>query len=112
MNDPYRKHISLTEEKVHKNIYKYILRTNYNCPICKFEIPVKHYIYGILVENDKYKLCHPLKRITVKGFWWWKKYCPVDGVHHHLSCNECKVSWITMQADQSEANPNVKDLYL
>lgn len=95
--------------------YKYVLRNNYYCPICKSEVRARissTFDSYRQVDNPRYVLCHPLKRIVVKGFWWWRKYCPVEGVHHHLACYDCKVSWITMQPDQSEANPDIKDVYL
>ena len=113
MTNPYRECVVSDKPKISRNIYRYILRTDNICPICKKQVhSTIMYDFVRYKDNPGYILCHPLKRIVVKGFWWWRKYCPVEGVHHHLTCPKCKVSWITMQPDQSEANPDIKDAYL
>lgn len=88
------------------------LHKNSSCPVCEKSVDSKIWKSQVgWVPTGADKLCHPLKRI-VKGMWWWKKHCAVEGVHRHYRCNECKVSWIAMAPDQSEANPDIKDAYL
>lgn len=91
-------------------LYQYVLRDNCCCPICKNGVNL--YVDRLSGPIGRTDLCHPLKRIIVKGMWWWRKYCPVEGVHYHTVCNTCKVSWIVMSDDQSEANPEIKEAYL
>lgn len=73
------------------------------CPVCSTEI----------LKFDKwsgkptYKYCHPLKRIKISGFWWWKKYCLDEGVHNHVLCTTCKIQWL--EAIEGDLNYEIKE---
>lgn len=110
MNSPYRELATLEKEQPVDNVYRYILRKLDLCPVCSRKIPISICRSGYYEPNPDYKLCHPLKRISVKGIWWWKKYCPVDGIHQHITCNKCYVDWIVMTDDQETFE--TKEAYL
>ena len=118
--NPYREYTLTKETKTPSDVYRYVLRENNYCPICEEEVTSTLRVHSVdpmyrrvyYENNPRYKLCHPLKRIVVKGFWWWRKHCPVEGIHHHVSCKKCKISWLIMAENQSEANPDIKETYL
>lgn len=92
-----------------KNVYKYLVLDDKICPLC--ERNVTEYI-GSWNSYNQYKrgfyiVCHPLKRIVVKGKWFWKKYCPVERIHDHVTCDRCKISWI--QFSQKNFEPNYQE---
>jgi hypothetical protein len=55
------------------------------CPVCEeamyessgFSVPLKG------------RPCYPTRRLVVKGFWFWRKYCPLPGTHIHFKCPIC-----------------------
>lgn len=112
--DPYREENLIQEKPVHKNVYRYTLHSNHECPVCR------HSTDQILRYNGNYPdtqygervYCHPLKRLRVRGYWWWAKYCPVNGLHMHCYCRNCSIQWIYMCENQTGANPEIKEAYL
>lgn len=107
----YRELAITTPEPIKRNIFKYVVHNSLRCPVCDTNIDDKYWGYKPQpMYYGKRKFCHPLKRIIVRGFWWWRKYCPVDGIHHHCYCNSCKIKWVCMFKDQSGANPEIKSI--
>lgn len=110
--DPYRE-IAHKPAKVESNLfYRFILRDNYICPLCKNYMEEN---YKWDTTSDKYLSygkfvnCHPLRRIVVRGFWWWKKLCPVDNIHRHITCRLCLIEWIVMLNENNDSL--VKEIY-
>ena len=101
---PYREHIIKYDDvKSNKQVYQYILVNSYECPICNVDI-CKEYIHfnSNWDRRGSWASCHPLRRFLIKGKWWWKKYCPVGGVHLHIRCWVCNIPWIYQIKDLSE----------
>lgn len=98
--DPYRDTVHKPTDNYDRNrLYRYILRQNYFCPLCECDTNNNHHwdsycnkyiTLGIFTD------CHPLRRIVVHGIWWWRKYCPVDNIHRHVTCRDCRIEWIVM----------------
>lgn len=89
-----------------KNVYKYFVLNSNICPVCN--INIREYSDKRNLSNQSRrgitKYCHPLKRIVVKGRWFWKKYCPVERIHDHVTCEICNVSWIYFSDRDFEPN--------
>lgn len=93
--DPYRDQVLVPLEKPPTNVYRYIVRDSNKCPVCIRTVPDTVWKMGEgSVPNRHYVFCHPLRRLIVSGFWWWKKRCPVDDTHYHLHCVDCNLYWI------------------
>ena len=90
MSNPYREHVPAATGQIPKHTYKYVLRKNYNCPVCG------------KTEHKENIHCYPNKRVLLSGHFWWRKYCPIEDVHHHIVCKKCDVSWIVK--DEIEKN--------
>jgi hypothetical protein len=61
-----------------------------DCPVCGKFVGRNEFFNNAL----RLKRCYPEKRITIKGFWWWAKRCPLGGVHDHYRCRECNTIWV------------------
>ncbi len=108
--DPYRSANIVAPIQESKSTYRYVVHNSRSCPICELdcESTVPHrnsfQINWVSKPRGSVKHCHPLKRVVVRGQWFWKKYCPVEKIHFHCHCNECKISWIEFSANQFEPN--------
>lgn len=85
-----------------KNVYRYIEHNSFECPFCRRKITETN--WGALLTSDrgKYRACSPQNRVVVKGFWFWRSYCPINGLHCHAKCFECKLEWIQMIKSEIE----------
>lgn len=92
--DSYRTAQLIKSDSLPKNVYRYITRDSQMCPICECKISEFKSYYEHNEDNPNWKRCQPFKRIRVKGFLWWKKLCPLSGIHAHLYCRECRATWI------------------
>lgn len=104
MDSPYREHIPVDTVEIPKHTFKYVLRKNYNCPVCNHQISKGNY-------EDDYKNvvhCYPFKRLRVSGHFWWRKYCPIPDIHYHVSCGKCDVNWVVMD----ENKPDIHEIAL
>ena len=109
-SDPYRTSSIQLEDKsgkVFSYLYiiyngKYIREWNswdgykYKCIICD--------TYAVSDE----RVCTPFKRQYVKGMWWWKVSCPIDGIHTHRKCNRCKANFIRTDNLNFTVNEKIK----
>jgi len=82
----------------HKNVYKYVQRDSFLCPVCNTPIVKNNYD----TRYDEVKHCYPFSRLLIKGIFWWKKYCPIDGIHFHMRCKKCNVSWIMTHSENAD----------
>lgn len=90
MSDPYRTQALVKYEDVPKNVFKYYVMNDRrddrpDCPVCN-RVIYKDSPWGRWSEGVA---CYPTKRVVVKGFWWWRKRCPLPGVHIHFKCKTC-----------------------
>lgn len=90
---------------VNKKAFKYLVHESLDCPVCNKRTTEVSWWEKSRRPNGSSKLCHPLKRIPVCGMLWWKKFCPIDKVHYHTSCNKCKVDWIRTAKKEQQYNP-------
>lgn len=105
MTAPYRDYISMPMEKApNKDNYSYVLRDNYACPICRNIIDKNN--YTTLYNSVQH--CYPFRRLLIRGSFWWRKYCPIDGIHYHVKCKKCNIKWIVM----SDEVPNICEVVL
>lgn len=85
---PYRKQAEAHGDGEASFSYYECVDDHDDCPVC-----------GAFVGRDydnniRRKRCYPEKRATIKGFWWWAKKCPLNGVHDHYKCKKCKTIWV------------------
>lgn len=74
MASPYRE-AALVEREERRKTLRYVNASNTGgCPICHKAAPLVSY-------------CNPFRRLTVQGFLWWAKECPLPGVHWHKWCD-------------------------
>lgn len=103
----YRTAALVKIEEAPKNVYKYLVLNTNVCAVCNKNIREYSSLYR---NNDGFyrrgyeRHCHPLKRIVVKGRWFWKKYCPVERIHSHVKCELCNISWIYFSEENFEPN--------
>lgn len=43
----------------------------------------------------RWRLCSPFGRAVIGGMLWWKKRCPLPGVHRHARCHRCKAQIVS-----------------
>lgn len=100
MNSPYRV-IALHEEVPDmKNVLEYYVMCSNGhvaCPVCDVNFNKRN--SGLVA---RWIICYPNNRIVVKGFWWWRKYYPLDGVHKHFTCPSCGAHVIQRLKDDVE----------
>lgn len=97
---PYRTKAVICEDYVppQKDVFKYMeLPHDKECCTCcgsKF----RYVLEPITDSYTNYVVrvyCHPFKRIPVLGILWWKKLCPLKGVHAHITCQRCSAHFVT-----------------
>jgi hypothetical protein len=97
----YRTQAIVEYEKPPVNVFAYYIAKNDGyamcCPICG-----KRYTYWYGDTNGGQD-CYPTKRVIVKGFWFWRKRCPLSGIHKHFKCRECDAIGISMGKDAPES---------
>lgn len=98
----YRTKAIVPFESVEKNIFRYVLHESENCPLCGRGVSN----WGKNLISEK---CHPLKRLVVAGFWWWKKKCPIESVHYHTACIDCNIKWIRTGSKQEQYVANYEE---
>lgn len=42
-------------------------------------------------------ICSPFFRVVVGGWFFWRRFCPLDGLHRHFHCRECHANWIFIE---------------
>lgn len=97
----YREQYLLQKAYSNRKVFKYFVgdppKSDYStisfvCLICE-----KHN-YSLAPswcdQSPHIKDCFPQKRITISGFLFWKKKCPIDGFHKHYICSCCKTHTI------------------
>jgi hypothetical protein len=91
----YREQYIVKQENVNKNIFKYYVGkvttyggndNSFYCPICQ-HLSKKKYSWE---DNKNIIKCFPHKRVVISGFLFWKKRCPIEGLHTHYICETCK----------------------
>jgi hypothetical protein len=93
----YREQFIIEKPKNNSNIFKYYvgkpkllnsrLECSFFCPICDHLHKENLIIVGCL--DKRVVKCHSNKRVTISGFLFWKKLCPVAGFHTHYICESC-----------------------
>lgn len=93
----YREQYIVKPENVNKNIFKYYVGTpdvlglngkNFYCIICNAYNNKSGFINNY--ANPDIIKCFPHKRVIISGFLFWKKRCPIEGLHTHYICSDCK----------------------
>jgi len=102
---PYRTQAIVEYEKPLANIFTYyvVKKDGYSasyCPVCG-----KRFTNWV-GDTSEGKACYPTKRVIVKGFWFWRKRCPLSGVHRHFKCRECDAISIKC-TDTDEPKPEL-----
>jgi len=84
MSNPYRSYLAPLETptKASRNIFRYIVVDTIECFQCHWTSRV-----------DK-RFCSVMQPLLICGFWFWKKYCPIEIAHTHMSCRQCAAQWI------------------
>lgn len=85
----YRGKIAVRREGESSFSYYECVDDHDRCPTCNYRI----HSYG----SDT---CYPEKRLVVSGALWWKKGCPLGGVHVHRSCRNCNTVWVCFHVDR------------
>ena len=91
MVDPYRTMI-VRNDNVHRNEFVYYLSKARTCPICNSH-------WKDMFDNFMGTKCYPEKRVVIRGFWFWRRYCPLPGVHEHFRCRICNAENVYMIND-------------
>lgn len=101
---PYREYVLPLNPEKSMNVYKYVVVDTWICSICSKDVAeqLAYLGAGQWSYRGKRRSCHPFKRLVVSGSLWWKKKCPIAGIHYHVRCNVCDYPWIRQINDQSE----------
>src|SRR3990167_10493856 len=108
--NPYREITLLKPKHEHKNVFRYVIHNYFECPVCDKNVDGR--AFAVQDPFGIKERCHPLKRISVRGALWLRKYCPVGGIHYHCYCYYCNVKWIAMASDQKGAEPEINETYI
>jgi hypothetical protein len=79
------------------DVFRYYVDTSvgyqHSCSVCKKDF--RTFYDGV----DQGAKCFRTKRVTVSGFWFWRKKCPLKGTHIHFKCRHCNAVSIAFLKD-------------
>ena len=90
----YRKGMAVRKPEESSYSYYECVRAHDKCPTC--EAPAKPNGWTGAIK----KRCYPEKRIRLGGWLWWRRECPLGGVHDHYKCERCNTVWVCFHTGQ------------
>jgi hypothetical protein len=94
----YRGKMAVKKDGESSYSYYECVNKHERCPTCE-----AHAGYDVN-RNTRVKRCYPEKRITVSGWLWWRKACPLGGVHDHYRCQKCNTIWVCFHTGMTPSN--------
>lgn len=98
--DSYRVPALVASDVKPKHVFAYYVMKDYRQPTC----PVCGNVKWIYADYDRGVICHPTRRVVVSGFWFWRRYCPVVGIHRHFKCDKCGATNIRVLDGEADAS--------
>ncbi len=93
--------LPLTTTKLSNKIFRYFESEKSSiCPVCDRQVPNYYDVNQEEIRLFKKTFCAVFNRHVIRGFWWWKKFCPIPGSHWHLKCPDCFCIWIVKKTDE------------